>query len=148
VTRQLVTDKKGEQPIVWEWLHKRTNVPWSTDVRCIGSMRDDGTIACAVAYNAWTAHACWMHVAFDGPHSLDRAFWRAAFDYPFCTVGLEAVYGLTPKGNDEANAINPRLGFRKIAETVDCVMYEMRHNECRWLKGVKHGRQKLGAGCA
>lgn len=148
MTRRLVTDKSGERPVVWEWLHVRTRLPWSSDLRCIGSMRENGTFAAAVGFNAWTHSACWMHVAFDGPHALDRQFWRAAFEYPFDRCGMEAVYGLTPKAIEEAHSMNKRLGFRQIAETVDCVMYEMRHDECRWLKGVKHGRQGKRTGCA
>lgn len=83
-----------------------------------------------------------MHVAFDSGHALTRQLWQAAFTYPFIDCGKEAVYGLTPKHLLEALKMNERLGFRRIAETVDCVMFEMKADECRWLKGVKHGRQR------
>lgn len=145
---KLVTDKPGERPVVWEWMHKRTRLPWSSDLRAIAAMRDDGTIASAVAYNAWTPSSCWMHVAFDGPHGVTRTLWQVAFSYPFIDCGMEAVYGLTPKHLDEALRMNERLGFRRIAETVDCVMFEMRHDECRWIKEDAHGRQRIGATCA
>lgn len=140
---RLATDQSNEFPLIWQWMNKRTRLPWSTDLRTLASIREDGSIACAVAYNAWTYSSCWMHVAFDSEHSVTRALWRAAFTYPFVDCGMEAVYGLTPKGNDEALAMNERLGFRKIAETVDCVMFEMLADECRWLKGVKDGRQRV-----
>lgn len=140
---RLVTDQPEQYPVIWQWLNKRINLPWSTDLRSMAVMRDDGTIACAVGYNAWTSNACWMHVAFDGPHGVKRDLWRAAFEYPFVKVGLEAVYGLTPKNLDDALKMNERLGFRRIAETIDCVMFEMKADECRWLKGVKHGRQSI-----
>ena len=140
---KLVTDKPGEYPVVWEWMSRKTRLPWSSDVRTIGCMRDDGTISCAVAYNAWTMSSCWMHVAFDTEHAVTRKLWQAAFEYPFVQCGKQAVYGLTPKHIESALAMNERLGFRKIAETVDCLMFEMRADECRWLKGVKHGRQRL-----
>jgi hypothetical protein len=26
---QLVTDKPGQPPIVWEWMHRRAKLPWS-----------------------------------------------------------------------------------------------------------------------
>jgi len=138
---KLVTDKPGEYPVVWEWMNKRTRLPWSSDLRTIASMRDDGTISGAVAFNAWTMSACWIHVAFDGPHGLNRQLWRAAFEYPFVKCGMEAIYGLTPKNLDEALRMNDKLGFRRIAETIDCVMFEMRYDECRWLKENAHGRQ-------
>ncbi len=81
-----------------------------------------------------------MHVAFEAEHSLTRQLWRAAFTYPFIDCGKEAVYGLTPKHNLEALKMNDRLGFKRIAETVDCIMFEMKAEDCRYLKGVNHGR--------
>lgn len=122
-------------------MNGHTRLPWSTDLRTIGAMRDDGTIACAVAFNAWTHSSCWMHVAFDSPHSLNRSLWRAAFEYPFEKCGMEAVYGLTPKDLPDALKMNEKLGFRKISETVDCFMFEMTADECRWIKENAHGRQ-------
>lgn len=140
---RLVTDKQGEYPAVWEWMNRRTRLPWSTDLRMVATMREDGTIGAAVGFNAWTPSTCWMHVAFDSPHAMSRKIIRAAFDYPFIQCGMEAVYGLTPKGNDEALRMNEKLGFRKIAETVDCVMFEMTADECRWLKEKEYGRQRI-----
>lgn len=138
---KLVTDQAGQPPVIWQWLNRKVKLPWSSDLRTVAAMREDGTIAAAVGYNAWTENACWMHVAFDTPHSLTRDLWRAAFEYPLVHCGKEAVYGLTPKNFDEALKLNERLGFRKIAETIDCVMFEMRHDECRWIKEKEHGRK-------
>ena len=140
---QFITDQPGEAPIVWEWLHKRTKLPWSSDLRSVALMRSDGTISAAVGYNAWTEKSCWMHVAFDNPHCLTRDLLRAAFEYPFIQCGKEAVYGLTPLHIEEALRMNRKLGFKEVLRTVDCVMFEMKANDCRWLKGVKHGRQEF-----
>lgn len=138
---KIVTDKPGEPPLLWQWMNSKTRLPWSSDLRVIGLMRDDGTIAATVAYNSWTENACWMHVAFDTPHSMTRNLLRAAWAYPFTTCGKSAVYGLTPKDNTEALAFNKRMGWRQIAETVDCFMFEMLHEECRWIKEKEHGRE-------
>lgn len=145
---KLVTDQPGEYPVIWEWMNRKTRLPWSSDLRTIAAMRDDGTIACAVGYNAWTHSSCWMHVAFDNEHSLTRGLWRSAFEYPFVKCGMEAVYGLTPKTLVEAIRMNEKLGFRRIAETVDCVMFEMTADECRWIKEKEHGRQRISTGSA
>lgn len=137
---KLTTDLPGQRPVIWEWMNRRTGLPMSQDLRCIAVMRDDGTIATAVGYNCWTEESCWMHMAFDGEHSLTRSMLRAAFEYPFIECGRRAVYGLTPKRLTEAVSINRKFGFRQIAETIDCVLFEMRHDECRWLKGAKNGK--------
>jgi hypothetical protein len=138
---KLVTDQPGQPPVIWQWMHHKVNLPWSSDLRTVASMRDDGTIAGAVAYNAWTENACWMHVAFDGPHGLSKNLWRAAFEYPFVHCGKDAVYGLTPKHLGDALKMNEKLGFKRIAETIDCVMFEMKAEDCRWIKEKEHGRK-------
>lgn len=137
----VTTDLPGEPPVLWQWMNSRTHLPWSSDLRMLGLVRDDGTIAAAVGYNSWTENACWMHVAFDSAHSMTRNLLRAAWEYPFIKCGRSAVYGLTPKNNDEALAFNKRMGWRQIAETVDCLMFEMLHDECRWIKEKAHGRE-------
>ena len=78
---QLVTDKPGQPALVWQWLSERNHIPWSSDLRTIGLMREDGTVAGAVGYANWTRKSCFMHVAFDSPHSLTRQLLRAAFKY-------------------------------------------------------------------
>lgn len=140
---KLVTDQKDQYPVIWAWMNRKNSLPWSTDLRTIAAMREDGSIACAVGYNAWTHSACWMHVAFDSTHGLTRSLWRAAFEYPFIKCGMEAVYCLIYQTNEEALRLVRKLGYREIAKTVDCVMFEMRHDECRWIKENAHGRQRI-----
>lgn len=138
---QLATDKPDEFPVIWQWMHRRTRLPWSSDLRTIGVMRKDGTIAAAVAFNGWQTDSCWMHVAFDSAHSLTRSLLRAAFGYPFLQAGKSAVYAMIDQGNDECLRLVRKLGYREIVKTIDCVMFEMRHDECRWLKEVENGQR-------
>lgn len=131
---KLVTDKQGDPPVIWEWMARQTQIPWSTDLRTIAAIRDDGSIAAAVAFGSWTPESCFMHVAFDTPHSLTKGLLKAALEYPFKSIGVKAVYGLTPKDFDRAIKFNKRIGFKQIAETVDCVLLELRREDCRYLK--------------
>lgn len=136
---QLVTDKVGERPVIWEWMARLNNVPWSSDLRTIGLMRSDGSVAAAVGYNGWQTDSCFMHVAFDSAHSMTRALLRAAFKYPFIDCGKSAVYALIGKENDECLRLVKKLGYREFCQTVDCVMFEMKAAECRWIKEKEHG---------
>lgn len=129
----LVTDKPGDVPKVWSWLSARTNLPWSADLRVIGLMRD-GEIVGAVGFNGWTPKACFMHVAFKDKKSLSRKLLQAGFAYPFLEVGCDAVYGLTPLHLKDAINFNKRLGMRPLVNTVDGIFFELRRDECRWLK--------------
>jgi RimJ/RimL family protein N-acetyltransferase len=131
---KLVTDKPGDPPVIWEWMTKQTQIPWSSDLRTIAAIRDDGEIAAAVAFGSWTAQSCFIHVAFDTPHSLTKGLLKATFQYPFESIGVKAIYGLTPKDLNKAIRFNKKIGFKQIAETVDCVLLEMRREDCRYLK--------------
>lgn len=130
----LVTDKPDARPIVWEWMHRRVLLPWSSDLKTIGVMRNDGSIAAAVAFNSWTHQSCWMHVAFDGPHSMTRDLIRAAFKYPFVDAGKAAIYALPHTDNADAMRFIPKMGFKQLAQTVDCTIFEMKAEDCRWIK--------------
>lgn len=134
--------------MIWQWLHGKVSLPWSSDLRTVASMRDDGTISGAVGYNAWTDNSCWMHVAFDGSHGLNKGLLRSAFEYPFIHCGKQAVYGLTPKHLPDALQMNDKLGFTRIAETIDCVMFEMKASDCRWIKEKEHGRKIVSTSSA
>lgn len=137
---KLVTDQHDQFPLVWNWMSKRTNLPWSTDLRTIGVMRADGTIAAAVGFNAWQTDSCFMHVAFDTAHSLTRSLLKAAFEFPFGTCGKRAVYALIGSENDACLRLVEKLGYRQIQTTVDCVMFEMLSDECRWVKEKNCGQ--------
>lgn len=136
----LVSDKPGQPPILWDWMHKMNKVPWSSDLRTIGLMRSDGSIAAAVGFNGWQSDSVFMHVAFDTAHSMTRDLLRAAFYYPFIQCGKAAVYALIGKENDECLKLVKKLGYRPISKTVDCEMFEMFSEECRWIKEKAHGK--------
>jgi hypothetical protein len=110
----LVTDKPNEPPVIWQWMSKQTQIPWSTDLRTIAAIRKDGEIAAAVAFGSWTPDSCFIHVAFDTPHSLTKKLLlKAAFKYPFESIGVKAIYGLTPKILTRRFGLTRKLGLSK-----------------------------------
>jgi hypothetical protein len=56
---------------------------------------------------------------------------------------MDAVYCLIYKSNDEALSLVKKLGYREIVQTVDSVMFEMKFDECRWIREKEHGKQRL-----
>jgi hypothetical protein len=127
----IVTDLAGERPVVWEWLHQRTAIPWATDLRVIAWMSPaDGTITMATAFEGFFPGGCFMHTAADRP--LVRSYVQAVFGYGF--DHCSNLYGITPNKFPKAHALNTRLGFCKIANVGDAVLYGMHYSQCRWLK--------------
>lgn len=105
----LTTDN---QMVLWEFLKDRLGIAWSTDLTCIGRVRD-GKLLGVVGYNYFTGSSCQMHMAGDRGW-MDRKFVRAAFHYPFETLGLTMVLGSVPSGNIRALEIDRRLGFEEL----------------------------------
>jgi L-amino acid N-acyltransferase YncA len=136
----IYTDKPGDHPYLYSFLAEKTSLPWSTDLRVIGTMRGLAPSA-AVGYNGWVGNGVFMHVAFESAHALTRDLLREAFVYPFITLKKEVVYGMTPITNEEAIRFNKKLGFREVYRTSDFVLFVMTLEECRWL----NGRQKFSS---
>jgi len=137
---KLVTDQPGQPPVIWRWIHAQNKLPWSSDLRVIGLLRDDNTVAAGVGFNGWQDRSVWMHVAFDTAHSMTRDLLRAAFEYPFIRCGKDAVYAQIDKGNKECLRLVRRLGYQEIGKTIDCVLFEMKADDCRWIKEQEHGQ--------
>jgi hypothetical protein len=135
---KIVTDKSGDDPIVWLFLKDKCNLPWSTDLRTLGQQRSDFTLNAAIGYNNWINGSCFMHVAFDSAKSLTRELLREAFKYPFetCTV----IFGLTPITNKPALQFNKKLGFVEVYRSEFFVLQEMRRENCKWIKENTYGR--------
>jgi len=130
----IVADKEGTR--LFEWLQDKINIPWSSDIRCIGRLREDLSIAGVVAYNCWLEESVFMHVALD-PGAVSRQFLREAFRYPFVDCRKSRVYGLTPISLQRAIKFNRHLGFSPLYETKDFLLQVMNKEDCRWLNDAE-----------
>jgi hypothetical protein len=131
----IYTDKPGQHPVLYQFLFEHTNIPWSTDLRVIGTMRDGLAPTAVVGYNCWVGDGVFMHVAFENAHALTRELLREAFVYPFITCGKRVIYGLTPITNEVAIRFNRKIGLKEVYRTPDFVLFSMTRDECRWLNG-------------
>ncbi len=101
-----------------------------------------------IMYDGWTWSAVHMHSWIATKGTVSREFLREAARYPFST-GRKVLIGITPGNNAPALKFNSHYGFKEThritdgcAPGVDMVIQEMRPDDCRWLRGVKHGRSK------
>lgn len=82
-----------------------------------------------------------MHSRVDYPRKVTREWLRQIFDYPFNQLEVKRVTGLVCSNNTKAQKTNEHLGWKR--ETVladyfpdgDGIVYIMRKEDCRWLKG-------------
>lgn len=133
---RLLTDREGDYPYLWEWLNRRTGLPWCTDMRTIGLCRDDGRlIAVMAACNFMHGKQCFIHFAAD--EAISRRFLVAVFSYLFGHAGMESVLGLFDSGNKNILRFVQRVGFEKKCDLYGSVLYEMRPEICKWLTAAK-----------
>lgn len=137
---------------LWAFINARIGIPWSSDFRAIGIVRDDCLMG-VVAYNGFTGRTCCMHDAIDDPTVIDRTFVRAVFEYPFIQCDLLAILAQVDEDNKHALGINKRLGFKEVHRLngaansgKDLIFLQMLRSECRWIKGLLDGKQERTAG--
>ena len=105
-------------------------------------------VAVAVAFNGFMGHVCSMHTVISRPDLLSRHMIRESFDYIFNTCDVKFVFGPVDSTNKAAIEFDTRLGFKELYRIEgggvdgDLIIFGMAKQDCRWIKGKKHGIEK------
>ena len=107
----------------------------------------DGDLVAGVIYEGYNGHNVWMHVAAEpGKQWLRREYLQYCFSYPFDEIGVSRVSGYVAASNHDAMKFDEHLGFQREAvlkgaasDGGDIIIYVMRREDCRYLKGTRHG---------
>lgn len=133
----------GPQELLWSFINTRLGIPWSSDFRALGLVKND-CLCAVVAYNAFTGRSCYAHIAIDNPSSIDRTFVREAFSYVFDVCGVIYLLATAQASSPSSIDQNKRLGFVEIdrlpgtcLDGSDMLLLRMSRNECKWLT---HGK--------
>lgn len=126
------------------WLSERTGYAPSADFRSLVSVDDGGRVVGVVGFDRWTPGAVHMHVALATPIAA-RLLLPAAFAEAFAEGRLLAL-GEVRASNHRSLSLARHLGFREAHRIrngwdagEDVVLFEMRREDCRWLKEMLHG---------
>lgn len=134
------------QQVAAEILLNEIGVQPSADQRAIlwvdPNTRD---VEWCVGYNAFVGKTCQMHVVNLKGKSTPRTLICAAFEYAFKTAEREVVFGVLNSANPHAVEYDKKLGFEEVYRIPgvhddggDIVLLQMRRDECRWIKELKH----------
>lgn len=111
------------------------------DFTAIGIAREGRPIGGVVFHN-YVGHLIEMSAAFDDPRWCTRATLRTLFEYPFKQLNCVVMVTVTGRKNKKARRIDEGLGFRVVGPVPngwdgreDAMVYAMKRNECRWIKG-------------
>lgn len=109
----------------------------------------DGELKAGILYDSYTGASIAMHSRCDDPKAPTLQFFWIIFDYPFNQLKVKRVTGLVSSGNEAAQSIDEKLGWKletRLADYFpdgDGLVYIMRREDCRWLKfGERYGVHK------
>jgi hypothetical protein len=122
------------------FVQRQEPLAWSDGMKGIGLERDGELVAVAV-YEGWSGSNIWMHTAKEpGVTLTSRAFFAAAFDYPFNQLKVRRASAYVEEVNVAANRIARHLGFKPEARLEgvaraggDVIIYRMWRDECRFI---------------
>lgn len=131
----------GQDDFVCRWMSVRIkgegDFPKGTPA--IG-LEENGRLIAGVCYTGYDGTGIMMSVAGEGKRWLNRAFLRAAFSFPFNSLGVRRVSGLVRVDNLAAQRFDEHLGFKREGliregddDGCDLILYGMLKSECRFL---------------
>lgn len=122
------------------WFIDRTGYDPAPSFRGLVAIGADGRIRGLIGFDRWTPSSACMHVASDSPAGC-RGLLHTAFHYFFADTGRVLLRAEVRAGNSASLEATRRVGFREAhrtqdgwAQGEDLVHFEMRRDECRWLK--------------
>lgn len=123
------------------WISQRSGLVWVEDFCGIAEKNKDGQIVAAVGYDHHQFCSAMFHIATDRP--LSRTLLWRAFQVPFEQWSYEVLFGVVQHGNEKSRNIAEHLGFTAFHQSRGAhpsgalVFYEMRREDCKWLKRRK-----------
>lgn len=129
----------------WElpWFVDRTGYDPPPGFRGLVAVGADSRIRGFIGFDRWTPASACMHVAVDSPGAC-RGLLRAAFVYLFQETGRVLARAEVRANNAASLEATKRVGFREVFRTLDgwaqgedLVHFELRRDECRWLREEK-----------
>lgn len=131
------------------WLAERANLVPGPQFGAIEAVTDGERIVGMVGFDGWLPNAVSLHVAMEEPDRVPRELRREAlrqltrvgFGIAFNGCGRNVALATVLSSNERSIRFTESLGFRKVATLtdawapgVDLLIYQMRRDECRWLR--------------
>jgi hypothetical protein len=127
--------------LLWAWLNERIDIPWSSDFRAIGLVKNDCLVAVA-GYNCFAGRTCHTHIAILPGASVSKEFLKAGFEYPFEQCDLLRLYAWMDEADVQPLNLDLKLGFEIVHRVpngavsgADLLLIELKRENCRFLKG-------------
>lgn len=149
--KNLIMGEKWDEPIADFVSDRIPNLPKGERIKrpyvSLG-IEKDGEILAGCVYRNYYKHDIEMLFAAKDPSWASKEALRMFFAYPFLQLGVVRVTAIAAKANKKARKFIERSGFKlegRIRRGMDGVddafVYGMLYRECKWLSGVKNGKE-------
>lgn len=135
----MITYTSGETVSVW-MLERLPCVKRWMDQYVTFGVCIDGELKAGVVFDQYTGSDICMHVVVEDRRAVTREALKAAFSFPFVTLGCQRVTGLVPARNVKARRFDEGLGFvlegikkQAFEDGEDELIFGMLKEDCRWL---------------
>ncbi len=140
----------GADEYLAAWVGALMPTPHTSFAPCtaIGS-EVDGKLAGAVVYHDYQpgCRSIQMSLAAVNKRWLSKTAIKTYFWYPFEQLKCERVTVIVASKNKPSRSLAEGVGFlqegvvRKGFGSDDAIIYGMLKDECRWIKGLRHGQE-------
>ena len=127
----------------FDWLLQRLGPHFflSPNARGLAAFNEKtGETVGMVAYDNWTDNSAQIHIALDTPIAW-RSMARHVFRYPFEEANRGLLIATVASSNLRSLRLTSSVGFKQayrikdaVAVGVDYVIFEMRREDCRWVR--------------
>lgn len=129
------------QPPSYPWIIQRLGLRPSAEFQALEAIREDGSIAGMVGYDAWTPGGVTLSIALDTPMAF-RCLVKPLFLMAFEVCRREVATCVVRSDNRASLALVEHVGFRRAgvvpngwAPGIDLTVWQMQKRDCRWLYG-------------
>ena len=139
----IVCDRQRE---LGEWLCKRTGGKYVEGAETYVGLETMGRITACAGYGDYNGASIRVHLAVEG--KITPEFLWYGFYYPFEQLGVKKLIGLVSSSNVRALRLDKHFGYvheatiKDAAPDGDLLILTMTRDQCRFLKGSKHGIEK------
>lgn len=133
----------------WVWEQTGGGLWHSVERTGMGELDDDGNPLWAAIYEDYHPRASVrLNIAISDPKLVTRRAIGAVFEYPFHQLAVKKVFGHVCSSNVASLDFCRRLGFlveavvQDVYRTGDQYILAMTRDQCRWLRGARHGQTR------
>jgi len=124
-----------------EWVGRIIKPVFTSDMKGIMAIREDGSVAGGVLLYNWSYSGVQMHYGAETPMVWRAGLHLEVFRYVYQVCDKVVLSGATPESNLRARKFQQRMGFKETGripngykEGEDYVIFSQQRSDCKYLE--------------